>query len=45
MQRGDGNRERRMRVAMSALVSLDVYLTVAGEEEHVPLLQVSVTVR
>jgi len=45
MQRGDGNRKGRVRVAMSALVSLDVHLTVAGEEEHVPLLQVSVTVR
>lgn len=45
MQRGDDNREGRVRVAMSALVSLGVYLTVAWEEEHVSLLQVSVTVR
>jgi len=45
MQRGDGNREGRVRVAMSALVSLDVYLAMVGEEEHVSLLQVSVAVR
>ncbi|KHN39128.1 hypothetical protein glysoja_017422 [Glycine soja] len=42
MQRGDGNREGRVRVAMSALVSLDVYLAMVGEEEHVSLLQMKI---
>ena len=42
---GDGNRKGRVRVAMSTLVSLDVYFAVAGEKEHVSLLQVSVAVR
>jgi len=45
MQGGDGNRKGRVRVAMSTLVSLDVYFAVAGEKEHVSLLQVSVAVR
>lgn len=45
MQRGHARGEGCVRAAMSALVSLELHIAVAEEEEHVPLLQVPAAVR
>ena len=45
LQRGNAIRERCVRAAMRAPVPLDVHSAMAGQEEHLSLLQIPVAVR